>query len=131
MGDIPMHAWNNRADKNSNSLNPFIAISQLRSSRFALAYIPPTQLSEYVNVAFIALDSENLHEDTQQHYDFGDNKFPYYKGNTNKRLEDFVEEDDSDDDEDTEYVTNVDVDNLYQYIPNNVYRFLTTPLNRL
>ena len=130
LGDIPILDWNNRRDTSTYSNNSFIAISQLRPSRFALAYIPPTNLSEYVNVAFIALDSENLHEDTQQHYDFGDSKFPYYKGNKSKRLEEFMEEDDSDD-EDTEYVTNVDVDKLYQYIPNNVYKFLMTPLNRL
>ena len=62
--------------------------------------------------------------------DFGDNKFPYFKGNTNKRLEEFSEDKDSDD-EDIEYVTNISVEKLYKYIPSNVLRFLSTPLNKL
>ena len=34
------------------------------------------------------MDAENLCEDNQDQYthDFGDNKFPYYKGNTSIRL---------------------------------------------
>ena len=79
---------------------------------------------------FIALDTENLHEDIQEHYDFGDNKFPYFKGNTNKRLEDFDENTDSDEEE-TDYVTHVDIEQLYKYIPKNVLRFLSTPLFKL
>ena len=130
IGNIPLSKWNTRTESDSISINSFIETSQLRPSRFALAYIPPTSLSVYVDIAFIALDNENLHEDTEDHYDFGDNKFPYYKGNVNKRLEELLEGEDSDE-EDSEYVTNVDVDRLYKYIPKNVLRFLTTPTNRL
>ncbi len=130
LGNIPLSKWNNRTEPDSNSFNPFIETCQLRPSRFALAYIPPTNLSVYVDIAFVALDNENLHENNEDHYDFGDNKFPYYKGNVNKRLEESFEREDSDE-EDSEYVTNVDVDSLYKYIPKNVLRFLTTPTNRL
>jgi hypothetical protein len=64
IGDIPYSTWNNCA---SNPLNSFIATTHLRPSRYAMAYIPPTQLNVYVNVAFIALDNENLHENVQEH----------------------------------------------------------------
>jgi hypothetical protein len=63
------------------------------------------------------------------HYDFRDNKFPYYKGNNNKRLNEVKERES--DEEDANYVTHIDVDKLHEYIPNNVYRFLMTPLNKL
>ena len=130
LGNIPLSQWNSRTDTKSNLINSFIETSQLRPSRFALAYIPPTSLSVYVDIAFIALDNENLHENNEDHYDFGDKKFPYYKGNVNRRLEELLEGDDSDEEE-IEYVTNVDVDRLYEYIPKNVLRFLTTTTNTL
>ena len=50
----------------------------------------------YVDVAFIALDAENLCEETEDQFtfDFGDKKFPYYKGNNSIRLtEELIDED--------------------------------------
>ena len=130
LGDIPLSTWNNLTPITTNCINSFIATIHLRPSRFALAFISPKDLTGNVNIAFIALDTENLQEDIQEYYDFGDNKFPYFKGNTNKRLEEFSEDKDSDD-EDIEYVTNISVEKLYKYIPSNVLRFLSTPLNKL
>ena len=48
-------------------------------------------------MAFIALDAECLGELNDDNFtaDFGDNKFPYYQGNTSVRLEEqSVDEDD-------------------------------------
>jgi hypothetical protein len=43
-------------------LNSNISTKTLQPSRFAMAFIPPTRLSVYVEMAFIALDAECLGE---------------------------------------------------------------------
>ncbi len=53
-------------------------------------YIEESNPNAYsIQVAFIALDAQNLGELVNDKYytDFGDNKFPYYRGNTNVRLD--------------------------------------------
>jgi hypothetical protein len=73
-------------------------------------------------VAFIALDSENLDDNNADafYHDFGDNMFPYYKGNSDIAL---IQQE-SDEEEGDATIMN----NLSQYIPESVVRFLTTPL---
>jgi hypothetical protein len=94
-------------------------------SRFALGFIPPTRGAIYVDVAFIALDAENLCEENQDQYthDFGDNKFPYYKGNTSIRLTDELVDDDNEINDEAEMNTNK-VMVLKEYIPPSVLRLL-------
>ncbi len=104
-------------------LNSNISTKTLKPSRFALAYIPPTHLSLFVEVAFIALDAECLGELNDDSYttDFGDNKFPYYRGNTSIRLQ---EKKDDEEDEEKTYQAGVDYDLLKSYIPTPVLNFL-------
>ena len=71
-------------------MSSFISFYDLQQSRFAISFIEEGNLSAYkVQVAFIALDASNLGELVNDgfHSDFGDNKFPYYKGNTNVRID--------------------------------------------
>ena len=124
LGDIEKSTWLNWNEGTQIiNLNPYIATNQLRPSRYALAYIPLADHQIYVEVGFVALDAENLYEDRTDYYDFGDNKFQYFKGNNNKQL-DTVDGYDSDDsnieDENTETIES----DLNKYIPNNVLRFL-------
>ena len=117
--------WNWNEGTQVKSLNPYITTNQLRPSQYALAYIPLTGLKVYINVGFIALDAENLYEDRTDYYDFGDNKFPYFKGNNNKQLDtgDGYESDESDN-EDVNLEKMIDTTDLDKYIPRNVLRFL-------
>ena len=87
IGRIRVTDWNNWPP--SSLMNTFISTTTLQPSRYALAYTPLTNLSVYVDVAFIALDAENLCEinDDQFTTDFGDNKFPYYKGRASQKLQ--------------------------------------------
>ena len=118
-------------------LSPFISFNDLQPSRFALSYIEDSNPNAYsVQVAFIALDAENLGElvDDKYHTDFGDNKFPYYRGNTNVRLDykkyKLGEEDDDDDDDsndsDDDSGDEIDEDaDIYKYIPNSILHYLS------
>ena len=58
-GRIALTIWNQWPERNSITLNPFVSTISLTPSRFALAFIPPTAGTVYVDVAFIALDAEN------------------------------------------------------------------------
>ena len=72
------------------TMSMFIALKDLQPSRYAMSFIEePNHRAYRVQVAFIALDAENLGELVNDHFhtDFGDNKFPYYKGNTNVRID--------------------------------------------
>jgi hypothetical protein len=94
-------------------------------SRFALGFTPPTQGAVYVDVAFIALDAENLCEENQDQYthDFGDNKFPYFKSNTSIRLTEELVDDDNEINHEAETEMNK-VLILKEYIPPSVLRLL-------
>ena len=95
----------------------------MQPSRYALSYIPQTAGRDiYVEVAFIALDSENLDDNNADsfYHDFGDNMFPYYKGNSDIAL---IQQESVEDDGDE-----INTANLSQYVPESVLRFLTTPI---
>ena len=97
--------------------NPYISTDELSPSRYALGYLKPNP----------ALDTENLHQDINNYYDFGDNKFQYFKGNSNKRLEDnFDEEDEAD-----SVLELPDFGDLGKFIPKNVLSFLNKPIGDL
>ena len=68
----------------------------MQPSRYALAFEPPTELAVFVNVDFIALDAENLCKTNNDRFttDFGDNKFPYFKGRGSQHSQDQLEEED-------------------------------------
>ena len=80
---------------------PFISFNDLQPSRYALSYVPNAnnRRSYWMEVAFIALDSEKLGEKPEDsfHYDFGDNMFPRYK--ENKTTKSIYEDDSSSDEE--------------------------------
>lgn len=112
------------------SMSRFVAFSDLQPSRYALSYIKqPNPRAYNVEVAFIALDSENLGElvDDRYHTDFGDNQFPYYKGNSNNKtiLKKYEEDSGTDSDEDSRNQENKDnkVD-ISTYVPPCVIQYL-------
>ena len=72
---------------------------------------------DYIEAAFIALDSEKLgeHVNDAKHVDFGDNKFPYFLGNKkNKEVEEEIFEFDED-----SYLSKEQIDSL-----KNIFRNL-------
>ena len=113
-------------------LAPFISFNDLLPSRFALSYIAPTNLHAYnVKCAFLGLDSHQLgeHVDDNFHHDFGDNVFPYFKGNTNTDLKYCSDGADDDDDNTEETITSYlnveDFDRMTRYIPDTIVTYLT------
>ncbi len=95
-----MEHWRSWSQGEHPKVFSFIAFSDIEPSRYSLSYIQePNPLAYRVKVAFIAVDSENLGEvvNDMYHTDFGDNQFPYYKGNTNVKidLDKFKNEEDS------------------------------------
>ena len=66
-----------------------------------MAFDPPSSTAVFVDIAFIALDAENLNETNYDKFttDFGDNKFPYFKGRANHLQQQALEEDDVDEDD--------------------------------
>ena len=124
-------------------MSSFIAFNDLQPTRYAMSYIEESNHNAYtVQVAFIALDSENLGELVNDgfHTDFGDNKFPYYKGNTNVQIvesssDKYKSSNDSDDDYNHEDVnidpavlSDVEVARLNKYIPQSMLHFLSRKL---
>ncbi len=131
-------------------MSSFIAFNDLQPSRYAMSYIEESNHNAYtVQVAFIALDSENLGELVNDgfHTDFGDNKFPYYKDNTNvqivesssekyKSSNDSDEESECSDDDynhedvniDPAVLSDVEVARLNKYIPQSMLQFLNRKL---
>jgi hypothetical protein len=116
-------------------LSSYISFSDLQSSRFALSYIQESNPNAFsIQVAFIALDAENLGElvNDKYHTDFGDNKFPYYRGNTNVRLDykkfkvSEVDEDESDEsDDESDGGSDIDEDEaINKYIPHSILNYL-------
>ena len=127
------HLRNWSEDEHPN-VSSFIAFSDIQPSRYALSYIEePNENAYNVKVAFIAVDSENLGEmvNDQFHTDFGDNKFPYFKGNTNVRidLDKFKNDDncdDSDEDDDSGTAASDDgVPNINKFVPPSIVQYLS------
>ena len=126
IGHIPLTDWMQWPLINPVQLNPFIRTTNLRPSRYALTYEAIRPGIVYVDTAFIPLDSENLSEANADtfHHDFGDNRFPYFHGDSNTRLQDNQQ----DDDEEEIQLVNAseEFQSLKAYIPESVLRFLTT-----
>ena len=129
IGRIRVTDWNNWPPP--SLMNTFISTTTLQPSRYALAYTPLTNLSVYVDVAFIALDAENLCEmnDDQFTTDFGDNKFPYYKGRASQKLQRELDEEDNDDESNIqhEHANGETFEVLKAYLPPSVLQFLLDP----
>jgi hypothetical protein len=125
-GRIRLTHWN-KWPTEIKTLNPNISTKTLQPSRFALAFIPPTNLSVFVDLAFIALDAECLGELNADNFtaDFGDNKFPYYQGNSSIRLQE--QKDHEEDDEEPAFQEAVEYEQLKSYIPSPVLSFLLDP----
>jgi len=108
---------------------PFISFNDLQPSRYALSYIPNSNRRAFwMEVAFMALDSEKLgeHADDAFHYDFGDNMFPHFKENR-KTKSVFEEEDGSDEDLEEQEENGLNrnkLSNLTEYIPQSIVEFI-------
>ena len=81
---------------------------------------------DYIDAAFIALDSEKLgeHVNDSVHVDFGDNKFPYFLGN--KKNKDVVE--DIMEFEESCYLSKEQIHSLKKYIPQSILSFISTSI---
>lgn len=127
IGRIPKHWWNNLSPHPTLKERDFISFSDLQPSRYALSYVPQSnERVDYIEAAFIALDSEKIgeHVNDAKHVDFGDNKFPYFLGNKkNKEVEEEIFEFDED-----SYLSKEQIDSLKKYIPQSILSFLSTTL---
>jgi hypothetical protein len=131
IGQIPMQSWNEIRPHPLAVLRnmPFISFNDLQPSRYALSYIPNlNQRSYWMEVAFLALDSEKLGEHVEDAYylDFGDNMFPLYKAN--RKTKSVFEEEDGSDEEDLQEQENIlrrnTLTNLKEYIPKSIVDFI-------
>jgi len=127
IGRIPLHWWNCLAPHPTLKERDFISFSDLQPSRYALSYVPQSnERVNFIEAAFIALDSEKLgeHVNDSIHVDFGDNKFPYFLGNKKNKdvVEDIMEFDESC------YLTKEQMQSLKKYIPQSILSFLSTSL---
>ena len=131
IGQIPMQSWHELVPHPIAALRdmPFISFNDLQPSRYALSYVPnPNRRSYWMEVAFLALDSEKLgeHVEDAYHLDFGDNMFPHYK-ETRKTKSVFEEEDGSDEDlEEGEdgLLNRKTIANLKEFIPRSILEFM-------
>ena len=110
----------------------YISFNDLLPSRFAMSFIPETNsLATWINVAFIALDSEKLgiSSEATVHVDFGDNKFPHYLGN--KKTASFEHEEAEEEGEDDikvherSFLSDEQIAALSKYIPTSIMSFLS------
>jgi hypothetical protein len=131
IGEIPMQSWHELIPHPTLKSKTFISLNDLQPSRFALSYVTnPNRRAYWMEVAFMALDSEKLgeHVDDAYHLDFADNIFPHYKGNKkNKSV--FEEQDDSDNEEEDieEGLAGLNrrtLSNLKEFIPPSILEFL-------
>ena len=131
LGRIPMQCWNEITQHPLAEIRnkPFISFNDLQPSRFALSFLPnPNPCSSWMEVAFLALDSEKLGEHVEDAYylDFGDNMFPQYKENR-KTKSVFEEEDGSDEDLEEEEESRLrrgTLTNLKDFIPQSILDFI-------
>jgi len=129
IGQVPMQSWHELMPHPTLKNQPFISFNDLQPSRFALSFVPnDNRQAFWMEVAFLALDSEKLgeHVEDAYHLDFGDNMFPHFKGNR-KTKSVFEEQDESDGDdiEDEEFGMNHQtLANLREFIPQSIIDFL-------
>ncbi len=136
IGVIPMAHWRSWGAEEHPQVSSFISFSDLQPSRYALSYInEPNENAYVVRVAFIAVDSENIGEmvNDMYHVDFGDNKFPFFKGNTNKHIdsEKFSNNDSDSEDEEESILHQFNQDevaNISKYIPKSILEFMCTKI---
>jgi hypothetical protein len=124
IGQIPMQSWHELMPHPILKNKPFISFNDLQPSRFALSYIPnPNRRSYWMEVAFMALDSEKLgeHVDAAFYNDFGDNIFPPFKGN--RKTKSVFEEQDKSDDEGEEE-SSKRLSSLKEFIPQSIIDFI-------
>jgi len=130
IGRVHMQSWYELMPHPTLKNQPFISFNDLQPSRFALSYVPNDNRQAYwMEVAFLALDSEKLgeHVEDAYHLDFGDNMFPHFKGNR-KTKSVFEEEDESDVDDivdDENFGMNhKTLANLKEFVPQSIIDFL-------
>ncbi len=130
IGHIPMQSWHELLPHPILKKQPFISFNDLQPSRFAFSYGPNDNRQAYwMEVAFLALESEKLgeHVEDAYHLDFGDKMFHHFKGNR-KTKSVFEKEDGSDADngvEDEEFERNhKTLANLKEFVPQSIIEFL-------
>ena len=115
------------ADKNILKKN-FVSFNDLEPSRYALSYIPEqNQNAYYINMAFIALDSEKLgeQEEDRVHADFGDNMFPHYLGTLKtSHLEENADIEDQKNLNFSSFISEENIEAVKQYVPESVLAFM-------
>jgi hypothetical protein len=125
-----MQSWHELSSHPTLKNNTFISFNDLQPSRYALSYVPnPNRRAYWMEVAFMALDSEKLgeHVDDAFHLDFGDNMFPHFKGNI--KTKSVFEEEDESDGEDLEEdiedgMSRKSLSTLKKYIPQSIIEFM-------
>ena len=127
IGQVPMKSWHEVLPHPTMNIHPFISFNDLQPSRYALSYVPnENRRSYWMEVAFMALDSEKLgeHVDDDYHLDFGDNMFPHFKGN--RKTKSVFEEQDGSDDEDLEDGDSIrnPLHNLKEFVPQSILDFI-------
>ena len=135
IGQIRLTNWREWKRHDKFNKESYISFNDLEPSRYALSFIPqPNQAAYFIEVAFVALDSEQLGEMVEDgyHHDFGDNKFPHYLGNKTSKP-DYVDYDEEEQGEaavneagrDTDSLSSEDLAALVKYIPKSVLLYLT------
>ena len=114
-----------------NDLSQFISFNDLLPSRYAMSYIPPTNmLAYYVQCAFIGLDSHQLGEEVDDnfHYQFGDNTIPHFKGSrsTNSKLYTDGKDEVDSDEENMTYLHEKDFERIVKFVPDTLVTYLTS-----
>ena len=137
IGRIKRHWWDSLTDHEDKDIQEqnFVSFNDIHH-RYALSYIPePKENVHYIQMAFIALDSEKLRErdDDKVHVDFGDNKFQHYLGNFKTYR---VEENEQDNDDQIaldirSYVSDTNIEAVKQYIPKSILTFIGGSLNAI
>ena len=125
IGRIHIDHWKQWPGEIPHGVNTFIWTTTLKPSRYALAYTEITTGMVFVELAFIPLDSENLNEsnDDSFYFDFGDNKFPYYLGNSNNKIRQDIYFDEHDIGDNNENKTDFEI--LGSYVPTSILNYLT------
>ena len=136
IGQIRLHWWNTLSIHEDSDINKktFVSFNDLEPSRYALSYLPPPNMNPncYIQMAFIALDSEKLGERPEDkiHVDFGDNKFPYYLG-TAKTLNLEVQNEQQDEEDEnnldiSNYISKQNIEAVKKYVPESILKYMCT-----
>ena len=134
IGQIRQLYWSTLLTHEDPDINKktFVSFNDLEPSRYALSYLPAPNANPYcyIQMAFIALDSEKLGErsDDNIHVDFGDNKFPHYLG-FSKTLNLEVSGEQEDEDQITydlsTYISEDNIEEVKKYVPESVLKYMS------